>query len=343
MKITIVGAGYVGLSNACLLAQNHEIFILDIDHEKIEKLNKKISPIADAEIENFLINKGLNLKATSIKEVAYNNADFVIIATPTDYDTANNNFNTTAVESVIKDVMTINPTAVMVIKSTVPVGYTKSIKNKFNCKNIFFSPEFLREGSALNDNLYPSRIIVGEKSSRARKFADLLLEGAIKEDIEVLFTESTEAEAVKLFSNRELLQNQLMQEYNQVVSYDWNELFPNWDEKQAAADTTVTWQGQKLNNFPDGFNAHEKVVYKVTIQFDVKAYNKNPYSATWKDEIKFKLNKPTYVVIMYYDENGVYCFNKILGTKSARLKEYRVQTRVIFRPTGNYSWDLIIQ
>ena len=153
----------------------------------------------------------------------------------------------------------------------------------------------------------------------------------------------SDSESVKLFSNRELLQNQLMQEYNQVVSYDWNELFPNWDEKQAAADTTVTWQGQKLNNFPDGFNAHEKVVYKVTIQFDVKAYNKNPYSATWKDEIKFKLNKPTYVVIMYYDENGVYCFNKILGTKSARLKEYRVQTRVIFHPTGNYSWDLIIQ
>ena len=135
----------------------------------------------------------------------------------------------------------------------------------------------------------------------------------------------------------------LMQEYNEVVSYDWNKLFPNWNASQAAADTTVLWPNNRINNFPDWFNSHETKVYRVTIQFDVKEYKKNPYSATWKDEIKFKLNKPTYVVIMYYDENGVYCFNKILGTKSARLKEYRVQTRVLFYPTGNYSWDLIIQ
>ena len=146
-----------------------------------------------------------------------------------------------------------------------------------------------------------------------------------------------------LFSNRELLQNTIMNSYNEVTSYDWNKLFPNWDEKQAAADTTETWPGQNLNNFPDGFNKHEKVIHKVTIPFNVKEYNKNPYSATWKDEIKFKLNKPTYVVIMYYDENGNYCFNKILGLKSARLKEYRVQTKVLFYNTGNYHWDLIIQ
>tara|TARA_R110001592_G_scaffold62377_7_gene190906 strand:- start:1537 stop:2058 length:522 start_codon:yes stop_codon:yes gene_type:complete len=153
----------------------------------------------------------------------------------------------------------------------------------------------------------------------------------------------SDSDSVKLFSNRELLQNKLMQEYNNVASYDWNKLFPNWDEKQAAADTTVTWPGQKLNNFPDGFNAHEKVIYKVTIPFNVKEYNKKPYSATWSDELTIKLESPTYVVIMYYDENGVYCFNKILGPTAARLKDYRIKTRCIFYPTGNYNWDLIIQ